>query len=119
MLGLEISMVPVRVHLRRLLHSSLLDLQRVVAVVGDQVLLLGSELGGITGDLSRVSWVGSKLVSLVLVAVPKVGHLVVKLFLLVSILGALSVVVKIISGEIVPYWLIGPPPPLLSSLVSL
>ena len=87
-----------------------------MAVVGDRVLVLGSELEGVTRDLLGVSWVGSRLVSLVLVAVSRLGHLLVRLFLLVnnSFLGALSVVVRTISREIVPYWLRGPHPPLLS-----
>ena len=46
MLGLEISVVPVKDHLRRLLHRPLLDLQRAVAVVEDRVMVLGVEIGG-------------------------------------------------------------------------
>ena len=94
MLGLEISVVSVKVHLRRLLHRPLLDLQRAVAVVEDRVMVLGAEIEGISGDPPGASWVGSRPVSLVLVVVPKGDHLVVKLFLVVSNshLDALSVV---------------------------
>ena len=117
-LGLEISVVPVKVHLRRLLHRPLLDLQRAVAVVGDRVMVLGVGIEGISRDPLGASWVGSSPVSLVLVVVPKGDLLVVSLFLLVSssLLDALSVVVWIISGETVLCWHRGPP--LLSKAVS-
>ena len=101
--GPEISVVPARVHRRRPLPHQLLDLQRAVVVVEDQVLILGIDLEDVSGDPPGASWVGSRLVSLVLVAVPRVDHLVVRLFPLVSnsLLDALSVVVWIISGETV------------------
>ncbi|KAL6136857.1 hypothetical protein ACLB2K_062152 [Fragaria x ananassa] len=54
-LGLEISVVPVKDHLRRLLHRPLLDLQRAVAVVGDRVMVLGAEIEGISRDPPRAS----------------------------------------------------------------
>ena len=121
MLGLEISVVPVKVHLRRLLHRPLLDLQRAVTVVGDRVMVLRAEIKGISGDPPGASWVGNKPVSLVLVVVLKGDLLVVRLFPLASSshLDALSVVVRIISGEIVLYWPRGPPLPLLSQPVNL
>ena len=117
-LGLEISVVPVKVHLRRLLHRLLLDLQRAVVVVEDQVMVLGAEIEGMSGDPPGASWVGSRPVSLVLVVVPKGDLLVVRFFFLVSssLLDALSVVVWIISGETVLCWHRGPP--LLSKAVS-
>lgn len=117
-LGLEISVVPIKVHQRKLLHRPLLDLQRAVAVVEDRVMVLRAEIEGISGDPPGANWVGSKLVSLVLVVVPKGDLLVVRLFLLVSssLLDALSVVVWIISGEIVLCWHRGPP--LLNKAVS-
>ena len=120
--GHEISVAPVRVHPRKLLHHPLQVHQLVVAVVGDQVLILGSGLEDVTGDLLGVSWVGSSLGSMVRVAVSMVGHLVARLFHMgssSSFLGALSVVVRTTSGEIAHCWLRGPPPPLLSLLDSL
>jgi hypothetical protein len=101
--GPEISVVPARVHRRRPLPHQLLDLQRAVVVVEDQVLILGIDLEDVSGDPPGASWAGSRPVSLVLVVVPKGDLLVVRLSLLVSssLLDALSVVVWIISGEIV------------------
>lgn len=58
---------------------------------------------------------------MVRVAVSRAGHPVARLFLMGSsnFLGALSVAVRTTSGEIAHCWLRGPPPPLLSQLVSL
>ena len=116
--GPEILVVPARVHRRRPLPHRLLDLQRAVVVVEDQVLVLRVDLEDVSGDPPGASWAGSRPVSLVLVVVPKGDLLVVRLFLLVSssLLDALSVVVWIISGETVLCWHRGPP--LLSKAVS-
>ncbi|KAL6194366.1 hypothetical protein ACLB2K_035450 [Fragaria x ananassa] len=54
-LNLEVSTVLVRVHLRRLFHHPLLDLQLVVAIAVDRVLVLKTGLGDVTRGSSEAS----------------------------------------------------------------